>query len=85
MQFLHNFAGFFCCFFFLLFLSFFLNDGVQGKHLILVGDNHSVLEEQAVDGNELSDVFGLVDASFNSNTLADLFSNKVWLWINSCN
>uniref|UniRef100_A0A8R1TZ02 Homeobox protein cut-like n=1 Tax=Onchocerca volvulus TaxID=6282 RepID=A0A8R1TZ02_ONCVO len=49
---------------------------VQGKHLIFASDNHSVLEEQAMDGNELSDVFGLVDANFNNNTLADLFSNK---------
>uniref|UniRef100_A0A158Q7Q3 Homeobox protein cut-like n=1 Tax=Elaeophora elaphi TaxID=1147741 RepID=A0A158Q7Q3_9BILA len=40
------------------------------------GDNHSLLEEQAVDGNELSDVFGLVDAGFTNSTLADLFSNK---------
>ncbi|VDO31272.1 unnamed protein product [Onchocerca flexuosa] len=42
----------------------------------LEGDNHSVLEEQAMNGNELSDVFGLVDTNFNNNTLADLFSNK---------
>uniref|UniRef100_A0A915PFB5 Homeobox protein cut-like n=1 Tax=Setaria digitata TaxID=48799 RepID=A0A915PFB5_9BILA len=38
------------------------------------GDN--VLEEQAIDGKELSDVFGLVGASFSSSSLADLFSNK---------
>ncbi|KAM3723418.1 Homeobox protein [Dirofilaria immitis] len=41
----------------------------------LEGGNRSILEE-TIDGNELSDVFGLVDANFNSNTLADLFSNK---------
>lgn len=43
-------------------------------HLIFIGDN--VLEEQ-MDRNEL-DVFGLIDTNFNSSTLADLFSNRVW-------
>ncbi|VDK73165.1 unnamed protein product [Litomosoides sigmodontis] len=42
----------------------------------LEADNHSLLEEQAMNGNDLSDVFRLVDANFNGTTLSDLFSNK---------
>uniref|UniRef100_A0A1I8E9E5 Homeobox protein cut-like n=1 Tax=Wuchereria bancrofti TaxID=6293 RepID=A0A1I8E9E5_WUCBA len=52
------------------------NADLQMRNQKFEGDHHSVLEEQAMDGNDLSDVFGLVDANFNSNTLADLFSSK---------
>uniref|UniRef100_A0A8L7TEC4 Homeobox protein cut-like n=3 Tax=Brugia TaxID=6278 RepID=A0A8L7TEC4_BRUMA len=52
------------------------NADLRMRNQKLEGDHHSVLDEQTIDGNDLSDVFGLVDANFNSNTLADLFSSK---------
>uniref|UniRef100_A0A1I7V8V1 Homeobox protein cut-like n=1 Tax=Loa loa TaxID=7209 RepID=A0A1I7V8V1_LOALO len=52
------------------------NRKLQSENVDLRMRDQKLEEEQPMDGNELSDVFGLVDANFNGSTLADLFSNK---------
>ncbi|KAL4003042.1 CUT domain family protein [Acanthocheilonema viteae] len=52
------------------------NRKLQSENVELRIRNQKFEEEQVMDGNDLSNVFGLVDGSFNSSTLVDLFSNK---------
>ncbi|CAG9535177.1 unnamed protein product [Cercopithifilaria johnstoni] len=52
------------------------NRKLQSENVGLRMPNQKLEEEQAIDGNNLSDVFRLADASFSNSTLADLFSDK---------